>query len=247
MTNKSHTAISTIAIALTCAVAVGCGDGGDDTPREDTGSRAEALTGEVEQAREQPTGNVADHNIEGLLEAYAEIDYAIGDAGMPCDLDPWAFDAAGDCAVSTDGDAVDVSCMSSGAASGTAEVSVHVSDGETYVHYDYDEVCAADRDVCVSGEGAVKVSSTGDVVVAGELTTTRDGETSELKYGVTVSPLDVEVVLWLDGESFVVRTGPEGVDIDGANGEFDCSLEGELTDFDAAIAGSCSGAASFDF
>lgn len=245
MMNPQNATLS--AFTLACALLVGCGE--QDEPRaENTGERAEALTEEVEAARSQPSGDVAQGTIAGVLGAYAEIDYAIGDMGMPCDLDPFAFGDAADCSIDTDGSDVDVSCLSSGTASGTTSVDVHISGGDTFVHYAFDDVCAADRDVCVTGEGAVKVSSSGEVIVAGELVTTRGGATSAIKYGVTVAPLGgVEVVLWHDGESFVVNAGGAGVDIEGANGGFDCDLVGELDDFSAAIEGSCSGAAEFEF
>ncbi len=235
--------VSLSALTLVATVALGCETREPrDAARENTGARAEALTGEVEQASAAPSGDVARANLDGLLSAYAEIDYAIGDMGMPCDLDPFAFDGAASCAIDADGDTLDVSCTSSGAASGTVSVDVHIAGGDTFVHYAFDNVCAADRDVCVTGEGAVKVSATGNVVVAGELTITRDGVSSETKYGVTVSATgSVDVVVWHDGQSFVVHTDAlGGVELEGADGAWSCELEGRLDDFDVELAGSCS-------
>lgn len=242
MTNNTIFAASVLALAF----AAGCSSEDGPTRPENTGERAEALTGEVEQARQAPSGEVESTNIEALLTAYGEIDYTIGDAGMPCDLDPFDFEAAGDCSIEGDGDSLDVSCMSSGAASGTSAVDVHLSGGNTYVHYWFDNVCAADRDLCVTGEGAVKVSATGDVIVAGELVRTRDGQTDEIKYGVTVTPLSLEVVLWHNGDSYVVNTTADGVDLAGANGSVDCDIAGSLDAFGGELSGSCTGAADVE-
>jgi hypothetical protein len=216
--------------------------------REPTASRAQALTEEVEDAAQNPSGDVDETRVEGLFEAYADLDYAIGASGMPLDLDPLDLEASSECAVDANGDTLDVSCTTSGAASGTITVDVVLDGGDIYVHYAYDNLCATDRDLCIRGEGAVEVSSSGRIVVAGELTITHDGEASTIKYGVTVDG-SVEVVLWHDGESYVVSTdGLEGLGVEGANGQWECDLAGELSPTSAELSGSCSlGDDAFDF
>lgn len=228
------------ALALSIHTSGGCARHDDEPAEEPTGARAQALTDEVERARANPSGAIEAGSIEALLEAHADLELAIGGAGMPLDLDPFAFDADGACAVDASGASVDVSCASGGSTTGTITVDVQISEGNTYVHYAYDDVCSVEADTCVSGEGAVEVSSSGGVIVAGELTVTHAGETSTLKYGVTVAG-GVEVVLWHDGASYVISTDAVGgLAVLGANGSWECQLDGEVSATSADLAGSCS-------
>ena len=241
-------------------MATGCGTKEEEdntTPRESTSSKASALTSPVEEAAANPSGQIDGGNMGGIFEAYADFDLATLD-GMPAGvgLDPFGAPDLGQCA---SGDAlagsVDLTCLTGGEVTGTVVFEIAVDGANAWVYHQLNDVCIPADDLCMDGEGAVEVKSTStgaSTIVAGNLTLTEGGQTDELRYGVTQSVdangITNQVVLWHNGDSYVVTTsaGAGGVSyaVEGANGSWSCSLEGSID----ALSGSCvNGDESIDF
>jgi hypothetical protein len=237
------------AATLISAALTGCShesapeDRADDRTQENrTGSQASALTSDVEDAANNPSGTVE-------ADAAADVFLAFDDALACADITDaltdgidFAFDSSFDasCVVGSDlSGQVDLSC-DGGGHSGSLSYEIGVTEAATYVYYEMNQVCDADSGDCISGHGAVEVKYGGngvENVVAGEFTITRDGETHEVKYGVTQSVgsagIQQEVVVWHNGQSFVVSQsiGPDGIsyDLNGQNGSYSCDLSGSLS------------------
>ena len=150
---------------------------------------------------------------------------------------------------------IDASCTSGGKASGTVSFQIGTDGLTSYVYYELDNVC--DDKGCVSGEGAIKVvvgGQTGGIetTVAGDLTITHGDEVHELRYGVSQTiggaGIDQRVVVWHNGDTWVVRQhiGGDGIsyEVDAGNGSWSCEISGTHQ----SITGSCTGSAdSLDF
>lgn len=241
----------TTTLILAGALAGGCADDDDEASRkpDDTGTRAQALTTEVEDATAAPNGELDQASILALFAAFDDWDLCTLGGALPggLDFDVDQIDPAcvqgGDLAAS-----VDLSCASGGAASGSVSYAVSIQGQNVYVHYVFDDVCV--NGVCGDGEGAVEVGfdqTTGDshVVVAGDLTLYFQGQWRQLKYGVTLTAgalgAQQDIVLWVDGQSYVIHlsSGSLGssVAVEAGNGSWSCNLSAS----EGLYSGSCSG------
>lgn len=243
------------AAALIATVATGCAEDEESARPQNTASRAQALTSEVEENRDAPTGDLSENNAGALFETWDEwelmVDGGMMFGGLATDID----DIDPSCTVGDDeAGTMDVACATGGASSGSVTYDVHIDGGNVFVYYGFDELCV--DGVCGTGEGAVKVE-TGDfgarVTVAGDLQITDDAGTHQLKYGVTTSAGEAgvsnEVVLWLDEESFVVRTSITGdgtsVEVQGGDGSYQCDLTGEGDGYSGSCLGGADGEIDF--
>jgi hypothetical protein len=256
MTKLRHTATFIATSLLIGAMSTGCNSEEDPEPNNEgnTTSKASALTGDVEQAAANPSGSVGSGTLPGVMDAYDDFELATVGGELPGGLDIDLESALAGCA---GGDAsageVDLSCATSGESSGTIRYEIGIEGSTTYVYYELLGLCS--DDVCIDGEGAVKVSADGggsQQTVAGNLTIDQGGAIDELRYGISVSAsaagLNTHVVLWHNGDSYVVTTsvGADGASytVEGANGSWSCDLSGSAE----ALSGSCSnGADEIDF
>jgi len=255
MTKLAHTAPLLAASLVLAASLTGCAsdpegepEGGDGS----TASKASALTTPVEQASNDPSGHVDAGTLPGLMAAYDDFELATLDGDLPGGLDIDFEAAIAGCASGDDATGtVDMSCASGGDYTGSIRYEIGVEGSTSYVYVEMSQLCSSD--VCIDGQAAVKAGASAEgstSVVAGDLTITRGATIEELRYGVSVSAgsfgVTSEVVLWHDGQSYVVSTsvGAEGVSytIQGDNGAWSCDIAGDPT----SLAGSCtSGGDSF--
>lgn len=220
---------------------------------ENTASKASALTAPVQQAAANPSGSVDQGSIQGVFDAYGDVDLITLGGQLPGDLDLDGLQNASlDCVSGNSmAGSVDMACATGGEATGTLAYEIAVEAQRTYVYHSFDNLCIPAEDLCMNGEGAVETGADANgasTVVAGNLTLTQGGVTDELRYGVTVitdaSGFREEIVLWHNGASYVVTTqaGAGGVSysVTGANGNWSCDITGD--------SGSCfNGAESIDF
>lgn len=257
MRNHFLTLITSGAIVAT--MLTGCSAEDESEPKEqNTSSKAAALTGPVEDASRSPSGNVEPTTIADVIDAHAEMDLVTLGSHLPggLDFDPFAG-ADLDC-VDGDGSAgsIDMACASGGQASGTLRYEIAVEGTVAFVYHAFDDICVDAEGICISGEGAIEAGSdqsgAARTVVAGNLFISGAAGDHELRYGVSViadaGGVREEVVLWHNGQSYVVSTQVSGAgvsySVSGANGSWSCDVSGSGD----ALSGSClNGADSFDF
>ena len=235
--------------------ATGCASEEQDDPAGEDGntaSKASALTTPVEEASDNPSGNVDSTAVSGLMDAYEDFELATLGGELPGGLDIDFESAVAGCATGDEqSGTVDMGCASDGEYTGSVTYEIGVKGSTSFVYFAMSDLCSSE--LCIDGDGAVKVSTSSEgasSVVAGNLTITRDVQIDELRYGVSVTTdglgVTSEVVLWHDGQSYVVSVsvGADGTsyEISGSNGAWSCDLAGDATD----LAGSCTnGADSF--
>ena len=228
--------------------ATGCASEEEEDPGKEgnTASKASALTTPVEEASQSPSGNVDSTTLPGLVDAYEDFELTTLGGELPGGLDIDFESAVAGCASGDElSGTVDMSCATGGEYSGSVSYEIGVEGSTSYVYFAMNDLCSSE--VCIDGEGAVKVSASNDgasSVVAGNLTIARDAQVDELRYGVSVTTggfgVTSEVVLWHNGQSYVVSVsvgaGGTSYEIAGQNGAWSCDLSGDSS----SLAGSCS-------
>ncbi|MCA9620975.1 MAG: hypothetical protein KC731_18260 [Myxococcales bacterium] len=231
---------------LLAAFATGCNSSEEDPqPEGDSASKASALTSDVREARRSPSGNLDAGSLPDLMGRYDDLETVTLGADLPGGLDLDFTASLGGClqGSETSGE-IDLACADTGS-TGILRYDLGTDGGNSWVYFEMENVCT--DDVCVTGEGAVTVSASGagsEQVVAGDFTIDRGGDRHELRYGISLSAGDggfeSSVVLWQDGDSYVVTTSVGGlgvsVQVEGANGTWSCDLSG----LDQTTTGSCS-------
>ncbi len=248
---RNATALARIAVlgavTLSAGVFAGCNGGGEPS---DPHAKVEA----VREALEAPTGTVDASTVAELNGFSATVQKLTSIVNLANAATPGAACYSGS---QTDG-TIDVECATkdlpeeqrlTGSVSLEAEVSGGLTSADVFAAVTYDNVCDAER--CVSGvvSSETTVDSGGtSSTIAVSLDVTEGGKTTHIFWGTDLSiseeQVSAKIAIWssLD-QSFVLSTSvtAEGtkLTIDGANGNFECSVTPE--------GGSCSGSASFSF
>jgi hypothetical protein len=228
--------------------AVGCGDDASDRVSELTAPVAAAIASPSGEVNEITAPRVLDEQAaqNTVNEASAFVPMAGGVSASPQAL-------GGHPCIDGDDESgsYDMGCLSGGQVSGTVEYEMDQEDGTQYFLMDYVDVCVSGS--CVNGTMAMQFDGNAlglnyNMLVAGELTVTADGQSLTMKYGYKMSMSGgqavIEYVVWVDGKSYVLSAsaGVSGgsMMIRGNNGSFSCS-------YDQATGGSCSGDADFSW
>lgn len=249
----SHRPVLVIASTLLASAVVGCAD--DDRASGElppaTASAASAMIAEADAARANPTGTLDRESVQGLVTAFDDWELCVGGGYLPGGLGVDVDDIDMAC---VDGDelegTLDLACQTDGDATGSVDFAIERDLLSVRAHFVFDDVCT--NGVCGDGEGAVEAGidlTRGSISAkaAGDLTLYFQGEWRELKYGVTTDVgglgISQDLLLWVDGESFVASTSvtSDGVDlsVDAGDDDWTCDLSVGAE----AISGSCSGEA----